>query len=269
MELEPDEWLHPLEGDGCIPILYQYIWRRRIHSIDSSHDIRIPSTVVFSHNFPKEWYMMSRKTGDVERRVGQDITNKAIIKDFCSGHRYEGSDGYIVAFYMSEVKSANGTSQTTVEFMDRKLLEVFLTQRADRGDGFLQKFIQPDGKHNVVIQATWTPIPAIQMVDKRANILSINDRRHPLYDRGVTYEGPPHYSREAFIAPHIQWQVKRQCREFVDHILFTDHVRVQRMVLYFKVDADSDLWLLWCGSMRISTVGKERPVNLGVEYIAK
>lgn len=59
-------------------------------------------------------------------------------------------------------------------------------------------------------------------------------------------------------------EVKRLCGRIVQHFYYTEHKFITRMVLYFKSDKRDRLWLLWCGSLRVSdrTSDSEMPVNL-------
>eukprot|EP01065_Artemidia_motanka_P030298 TRINITY_DN3630_c1_g2_i1.p1 TRINITY_DN3630_c1_g2~~TRINITY_DN3630_c1_g2_i1.p1 ORF type:complete len:750 (+),score=279.79 TRINITY_DN3630_c1_g2_i1:664-2913(+) len=152
--------------------------------------------------------------------------------------------------------------------MDHRGLKDFLYSRISRPDGVLQKFITPEGRHNEVVQAVWSPCGAVQLVTKRQNTHAHNDRRTSMHDRSVTFEGPTHLSREAFLAPHIQWLVKRQCGRFIMHFHSTEQVHIQRMVLHFKVDGDGELWLLWGSSVRIHRAGREHPLDLTNPYVS-
>eukprot|EP00659_Diplonema_papillatum_P023233 gene23233-35605_t len=257
---------HILEGDGCLPNFFYYLWKKRNTSVFACHNLKIPSTVVFSDGFPKEWIAVT-KQGDLERKVGKEIRSRDILRDMCHhGDRVVTEDGIIVAWYMFKLPKGD-KDQPAVAFFDRSMLGSFLYGRVVRRDGFLQKFIMPDGKRNVVIQAIWSPNPAAQVVVKRESVSGFHDRRHTMQERATTFEGPVYHSREAFVAPHIQWQVKQLCQDFVNHFQQTEHAAVQRMVLHFKTDAHCEVWLLWCSSIRIHSHGKSDPLDVGTEYI--
>eukprot|EP01063_Lacrimia_lanifica_P020794 TRINITY_DN28080_c0_g1_i1.p1 TRINITY_DN28080_c0_g1~~TRINITY_DN28080_c0_g1_i1.p1 ORF type:complete len:701 (+),score=268.18 TRINITY_DN28080_c0_g1_i1:80-2104(+) len=262
------EGTHLLEGDGCLPNFFHYVWKKRHNSVHAQHDLKVPSTVVYSDGFPKEWHVVT-KQGDLEMRIGKEIVLKDILKDMCThGGKMVTEDGMVVAWYMFKVLQEDGTYRPAVEYFDRRGLDLFLHGKVVRRDGFLQKFIFPESKRNVVLQAIWSPNPATQVIGKRENNLCFYDRRHTMAERVTTYEGPIHHSREAFVAPHIQWQLKQLCKEFVDHFLNTEHAAIQRMVLYFKVDGDSDVWVLWCSSVRIHAYGPKNPLDLCIEYMS-
>eukprot|EP00754_Rhynchopus_humris_P044682 Rhum_TRINITY_DN4325_c0_g1::Rhum_TRINITY_DN4325_c0_g1_i1::g.13907::m.13907 len=200
---------HSLEGNGCIPSFYHYVWKRRHNTVSTEHELKVPSTVVYSDGFPKEWYVVN-KQGEIDRRIGKDINTKEMLRDMCThGDKLISEDGCVVAWYVFKVPQVDGAHKPGVQYFDRKGLDHFLFGKTVRPDGFLQKFIPPDGKHNVVIQAIWSPNPAAQLVGKRENFYCFYDRRRTMVERVATFEGPIHYSREAFVAPHVQWQVKR------------------------------------------------------------
>ena len=51
-----------LEGDGVLPNLYYFLWCRKVTAAPGfGTDLRIPSTVIFEHNFPKAWYYINEK----------------------------------------------------------------------------------------------------------------------------------------------------------------------------------------------------------------
>ena len=99
--------------------------------------------------------------------------------------------------------------------------------------GILQRFVPPNGKQNLTIQAVWSP--HVTLVEKRQNVYGLCDKRFAIFERVVTYEGPTHFSRQAFVAPHIEAQIKGICDRFTEHFYNTEHMNISRMVLYFKV----------------------------------
>eukprot|EP00993_Chasmostoma_nieuportense_P007484 NODE_832_length_1823_cov_24.419811_g778_i0.p1 GENE.NODE_832_length_1823_cov_24.419811_g778_i0~~NODE_832_length_1823_cov_24.419811_g778_i0.p1 ORF type:complete len:557 (+),score=135.79 NODE_832_length_1823_cov_24.419811_g778_i0:59-1729(+) len=248
--------MHPLEGNGALVNMYYYLWKKKLNRIDAGLDIRIPTTIVYENNFPKGCYFWTKgrhEPNRLERKVGKEVHDvKFIYSQFCAAAKGQELD--IVASYLSSAEDAHGKNHTVVEYFNREELHEFLTKRSRRDQGILQKFVHPLGTHNVTIQAVWSP--HIMLVEKRENRFALRDRRYPLFQRAVTYDGPQHYSQEAFVAPHIESEIKSICNRFTDHFYQTEHVAIHRMVLYFKVDPNSELWLLWASSIRI--IGKER-----------
>ena len=190
----------------------------------------------------------------MERKLGRDIDSQAILADFdpsresrLFGESVCNSNSTIVATSYTTGDSADGVMQ--VEYLNRAELEDFLLKRTHRRDGFLQRWVWSAGKFNSVIQVIWAP--HLTLVSRRENKIPVHDRRYPLYDRGVTFEGPPFYSEEALVAPHIRYQVEAACKGMVQHLFVTHKIAVRRIVLYFKVDHHGDLWFLWSSSIRV------------------
>ena len=208
---------HPLEGDGTLINVYHHLWKKKANALSSGLNIKIPATVVYEHNFPKGWYSWSDKKEELERKVGKEIDTKAISREFSKKPKNDmWRDLDVVASYMSKVEDPEtGEEHSVVEYFDENELYDFLTKRARRDAGILQKFVTPNGKCNLTIQAVWSP--HVTLDEKRQNVHALTDKRFSIFERVVTYEGPTHYSRQAFVAPHIEDQIKKLCDSFTKH----------------------------------------------------
>lgn len=153
---------------------------------------------------------------------------------------------------------------TVVEYLNEPQLRDFLLRRTKREDGFLQRWVWPNGKHNNVIQAIWTP--HMCLVSRRTNQHAVRDGRESMYDRAVTFEGPSYLSGDSYVAPHVQWQVERFCADLVAYMFAEHHIPLRRMVLHFKVDWNSTVWFLWASSIRVQDKSQ---INLTVPYTAR
>lgn len=76
--------------------------------------------------------------------------------------------------------------------MDRAKFLEFLYDRQKPYDGILQKFIEPNTDHNHVLQMTWSP--KICLFERRLNNQPLRGKAS-YYERAVTYEGSPCYSK--------------------------------------------------------------------------
>uniref|UniRef100_A0A7S1HZ55 Uncharacterized protein n=2 Tax=Eutreptiella gymnastica TaxID=73025 RepID=A0A7S1HZ55_9EUGL len=240
-------------GDrGQLPNPYYYIWKKKVTDVHSPVDVKIPSTVIYEHDFPKAWYYYSKSKEETERRVGKEIDTASIVAEFtkkASGAAARDTD--IVAYWLTQ---SGGRGSVAAEFFDKEGLKDFLTKRKKRGHGILQKFVAPSGTNNATIQAIWTPY--VVLVEKRQNTLSLDDTRQDMASRCVTYEGPVHISRPSFVAPHIEWKVREVCRQLTAHMGNLEQgISLSQMTLYFRVSKDGDLWLLWCSELQ--TDGKD------------
>jgi hypothetical protein len=261
---------HPLEGDGVVTGFYNFLHKRHIKTMKACKDVLIPDTIVFDHNFPRGWYTSDLKSKEITKKQGKELDAASIAQGFC---KPPSPAVNIVASYMcsyEEDDKATGESVTvtSVEFFNEETLKDFVARKTKR-EGILQRFVAPKGLRNNVIQAVWSP--RVCMVQRRTNRGSIKDKiqceRDP-YPVAVTYEGPSHFSEEGTCAGHTTDQVKAMCSNIAMHFNATEHKFVTRMVLYFKVDEKDQLWLLWCGSLRVSDkdTPSQMPLNLAPKF---
>ncbi|CBZ29063.1 conserved hypothetical protein [Leishmania mexicana MHOM/GT/2001/U1103] len=256
---------HPLEGDDIVAGLYNILAKRNPKTMKACRGIRIPDTVVFEHNFPRGWYTTDMKAKEVVRKQGKDLDANTIEHGFTQD-LHDGSP--IAATYLCTMEHITDDGETEVntlvEVFTRDTLAAFLARKV-KPDGILQKFILPKGYQNSVIKVVWSP--RVCMVQRRTNKYRIFDRKRAECDPfsiTVTYDGPTFLSDEGSVSGNIAMEVKQLCGNIVQHFYYTEHKYITRMVLYFKGDQRDRLWLLWCGSLRVSdrTTPSEMPVNL-------
>ena len=137
-----------------------------------------------------------------------------------------------------------------IRYFDSKGLHDFLFSEEKLDDGCLQKFIQPKGAYNTMIQAAWSP--QMCLLERRVNVNPLRNGRIPLLQRTATYDGDEHLSqitpvRGTLLADRIQ----QLCLAMVNHIKVTSQNRqtISRMLLNFKCDADDNIWFLWCAPL--------------------
>jgi hypothetical protein len=260
---KPITWMknHTLEGDGVLTGFYNHLWKRN-KDFQSCKDVMCPDTIVYDHNFPRSWYTYDKKQKNLEKRQGRELDPNSIFEAFSKSK--DADVGILASYLYSYEDPTSGESVTSVEFFNEKGLLEFVNRKVKR-EGILQKFVIPKGIHNSVIQAVWSP--RICLVQRRMNVNPIKDKliteRDP-YSCAVTYEGPTHFSEESTCAVRTTSQIEAVCLSIVDHFANTEHKNITRMVVYFKVDHQDRLWLLWCGSLRVSDRQQpsQMPVNL-------
>uniref|UniRef100_A0A7S1MM46 Uncharacterized protein n=1 Tax=Neobodo designis TaxID=312471 RepID=A0A7S1MM46_NEODS len=261
---------HQLEGDGVVTGFYNFLHKRHTKTMKACKDVLIPDTIVFDHNFPRGWFTSDLKSKEITKKQGKELDAASIANSFC---KPPSPAVNVVATYMcsyeeEDPQTREAVTITSVEFFNEETLKEFVARKTKR-EGILQRFIAPKGLRNNVIQAIWSP--RLCMVQRRTNRGSIKDKiqceRDP-YPVAVTYEGPSHFSEESTCAAHTTDQVKAMCANIAQHFFATEHKYVTRMVLYFKVDERDQLWLLWCGSLRVSDKEQpsEMPLNLAPKF---
>ena len=248
---------------------------------------------MYKYRQPAYWYFMS-VDGSIKMKQQKNITNAKILEAFSKRKPGEDLSG-IVAYYISPVESDRGvTGKTTIEFFDIPGLHTFLYKRNKTDTGIVQRFIESKGEHNQVIRAVWTPnlclmerrlnnrapppLPATlaprrprasigQLPDASWVADRVTDRKIGMYERAVTYEGATHYSDSlALNGTVLPAAIQTVCASMVDHFCEAD-LRISRMVLHLKMDANDKLWVTWCSSMRIQDVPERvNPVNLGPSF---
>lgn len=260
---------HALEGDGLVTGFYNFLYKRNTKTMKPCKDVFIPDTIVFDHNFPRGWYTSDLKAKEISKKQGKELDAASIAAGFC---KPINPNVMIVASYMCsyEMETEHGETEmcTQVEFFNEETLKEFVARKEKR-EGILQRFMPPKGHRNSVIQAVWSP--RVCIVQRRTNVGSISDKvqaeKDP-YNIAVTYEGPSHFSEEGSCAAHTTIDIKNICSNIVSHFYATEHKYITRMVLYFKVDEKDQVWLLWCGSLRVSDrdAPSQMPLNLAPNF---
>merc|ERR1712100_647294 len=252
----------PPEGDGVVDSIYHYLWTKNTQ-LETCPNVVIPNTVVYKYRQPAYWYYSSSDQ-QMKMKRKSDMTNQRIYDSF---KKRKNPTCEVVAYYISTRENDEGIETTTMEYFDEAGLYDFLFNRQKEHNGIIQKFIDPKGKSNAIIRAIWSP--KLCLLEQRVNLKPINDGRYDIYDRCVTYEGAEHQSMNAPVRGiYLPSRLQTICDSIVDHVMRTSsqHYRISRMVLNFKLDHNNKLWLLWCSSMRLAAdkyaVKKPFPVNI-------
>eukprot|EP01006_Ploeotia_vitrea_P017697 TRINITY_DN48933_c0_g1_i1.p1 TRINITY_DN48933_c0_g1~~TRINITY_DN48933_c0_g1_i1.p1 ORF type:complete len:978 (+),score=58.43 TRINITY_DN48933_c0_g1_i1:105-3038(+) len=263
---------HPLVGDGLYTTsLYYYLWKRN-HNLKGCQAL-IPETVIFDGMMPRSWYLFDSKNAEIKKKGLREVSIGSIKREFSKPIRISDPSGNgkiehdIVAQYMYAAGyTEDGEEIITVEFLQKDDLENFLTKRPKKGTSMLQRFVPPKGPYNGLIQAIWSPF--IQTCERRFNVHKLTDYRWSKFERAVTYEGPFYYSKRAFCAPKLKKDVKSICEMVVHHVSETERKSISRMVLFFKVDPDDQVWLLWSNCLRVhdKLASTPTPMNLSQHY---
>ena len=161
---------------------------------------------------------------------------------------------------------AYNNAQCDIEYFDRDGLRRFLQEGRKNQTGILQRFIQPSGgTHNSLVQAIWTP--NVCLMERRQTKQSLHDTRFGLYERTVTFEGPDvHSISKPVRGTVLANKIKGMCNNIVCHVsevtaavpkrTWADATnssdKLASMVIFFKVDINDHIWLLFTSSLRLS-----------------
>jgi len=267
-----------LEGDGVNSRLFELLWKRDALS-DVSFSLRIPDTVIFKFNAPSVWYFTS-VDGTIKRKHKTKLNEEHIEKEFLK----RGSSSGIVAYFVTtctDDEDANrglaGTSEapTTMQYFDEAGLKDFLkNKQRQKGDGILQRFLEPSDGRNNMTRAMWSP--KVCLLERRVNRLALNDCRYDMYERAVTFEGHDFHSELTPVrGSSLAGKVHEIADSIVQHVaaVTNDRIKISRLALNFKVDHKDRMHLLFASSVRLGSLqlpaGSVSQVPLEVNTVLK
>lgn len=220
-----------------------------------------PLKVVLKLHQAQYWFFTSKVNGQILKKRKGNTNTKEIIEDW--GKRSKKHNCDLFAYTMHSEEEEAGThgihmegvvGKTTVEGHSLSSIKEFFKGRK-HSNGIVQRFVLPKGGRNTVIKAAWSP--SMCLVERRVNIHRVSDKRVPIGDRLVTFEGSEHLSESSPLAPAalLGRKVQFLCNSIAQHVLEVTrgHCRIASMVLHFKVDEDNKLWLLFCSSLRLAS----------------
>jgi len=254
---------------------FELIWRKDLLS-QQSITLRIPDTIVFKFNCPSVWYFTS-VDGTIKRKHKAKLDAEYILREFLKRPLACG----IVAYYVQtslDVDDAQrglvetGLAPTTIEYLnEEQLRELLFNRQMNRGDGLLQKFLEPPDARNNMIRAQWSP--KVCLIERRINRLNLNDTHYDMYERAVTFEGPDFHSEVTPVrGATLANKVDQIADAIIQHVagVTNDRVKITRLALNFKVDYRDRLHFLFASSVRLQ--GSSRPLEVNTrlqvpEYI--
>ncbi|OMJ80350.1 hypothetical protein SteCoe_15939 [Stentor coeruleus] len=238
------------DGDGLLDIIYQYIWTKTPQDT-GVRGFSIPDTIIYKYQQPRSWYFTSLD-GSIKKRAKDKLKIQHIEKSFLKNVSRSG----IVAWYLYiEAKTR------IVEFLNTDDFKHFLHYRKKAEEGILQKFIDPKGEKNTLIQMIWTP--QVCLFELRENLKDLYDVRYDIYERAVTFEGEEFHSTSRQIcSKELKSYMQTIINKLVEHInrVSLGRMPINRMVLHFKQSKNDTLWLIRSCSIRRSNDMISEPI---------
>eukprot|EP00741_Cyanophora_paradoxa_P018640 tig00021072_g17990.t1 len=255
--------LHHLgNADGVVDSIYHFLWMKNSEGM-SAPGVYIPDTVMYKYTQAAYWYFTSAQDDQIKIKNKGNTTNANIYRSFT---KREEATSEICAYYISSQEDEQtGKKFTSIEYLNQQTLHDFLFNREKENNGILQKFVDPKGDNNAIIQAVW--LPRFCLLERRVNKRKISDLKVNMYERAVTFEGTEYHSDSVPLnGTALARRIGMICNSMVNHIAAISNNRhqVSRMVLQFKLDEDDRVWLLWCSSLRLFNEGDpdEHTLNL-------
>ena len=208
---------HPLEMDGVVVELYNYLWQKDLSRDGEGMRAYIPDTVVFRNRVVANWYFTSRggrDAGMIKRKAKASISPEAIEEAFA---RKTEDEFDVVAVYMENPETPDGHavpgSMAVIEYLNHGQLRDLLFKRRKGVSALLQQFLQPKGGFNSVIRAVWSP--HLLQTERRTANKQLFDRRLDMLERCVTFDGPEHCSSVSQVKGHV---LPRQLQALCDDL---------------------------------------------------
>lgn len=242
--------------------VYALLWRDQTGG-RQFHACRIPDTVLYFDRQQPQWYFTSAKDGkSLLRKNRWNVTAEHICTAFLK-HSH-ASD--VLAYYVSEDVDVSGKPVVVVEYFDRESLVRFVSERVATGKvgrpGILQRFVDPKGSSNHLIQASWSP--SLCVIERKVNLNRLSDRYTHLYDRVVTFEGATHLAIDSPVtSPSLVGRIQSVCSDIARHIAMTagEVWNVRKLECYFKFDDQDQLYLLWVSNLETTPVYASKPLG--------
>jgi len=244
-----------IDEDNLYEILYHMLWHKDMFQPSANLPIFIPDTVLFRPGTPVAWYF-SDSEGVMKRKLEANLTIPNIMETFLKKKSKYGIVAYYI--YLSDtIKEDNNdpeqSDQTIIEYYDEPAFRKLLSNPHQLKKGILQRFIDPQGDKNSLIQCIWTK--RICMFNRRTNFRLLKDNNANIYEKFVTFEGPPHMSEaSALKGTALPVKLKQALDFIVSHISTAtfERYQVSKFVCYLKVDQQNRIWYLYSGFFRVS-----------------
>ena len=242
-----------------VAFVFEQLWKKRTTDANGEMiqptgcpGIRIPDTVVYKGGFPANWYFHSKQTGQLLKKKPENIFIPKIFEVFGAPNGL--CETHVVACFVGTHGSDKGPANSIV-YMDRKMLKDFLFAENMMREGFLQRFVSPNGvpydssARNSTIHATWSSYNCL--VEVRVNRVKLdegNSATAKVNASAATTDRVP-VSRVC----KLHGQIHKHCKAIAEHIRATtpDHTHPTNMTCYFKHGPKNSRWLLWVSSVSV------------------
>lgn len=255
-------------GAGYTEWLMFHIWRPDAASGRCCPNVALPETVICRWSRPFYWYFTS-ETGEILRKAKAKVSFDSVHKHFSKRLSRSG----LVAQYLAFGNNKDMTA--TVEFLAAEGFTDLMERRNKAMSAIIQLWVEPRHNYNSLIKVIWSP--QFCLIERKRNLLTLDDPEADFYDKLVTYEGLEHCSEtEAVASPSLVGSIQLACLSISEHIkkLTGGNVLITTMTLYFKEGSKGKLWLLLCTHLKLYDIHKARvkemsEVKLTIPEIAR
>lgn len=140
----------------------------------------------------------------------------------------------------------------TILYFNKTNLKEFLKNYKSYPSGVLQKWVCPFGPYNSILKISWTP--RVILFERKQNLKLLKESQYDPYERGVTFDGPEYYTNTIPIKCETTTSLMQKvCEKIRNHATESNQgkIEITSLTCYFKIDADNNLFLLYCSKMTI------------------
>ncbi|CAD8141628.1 unnamed protein product [Paramecium pentaurelia] len=227
----------------CTEWLFFHIWKKNPKTGHSCDGIFVADSVIYRWAQPYFRYF-TIQDGQVIRKTKERV----FIDQVESSFKQENTVAQLITSQMQNKQQ----EIITFEYLDYESFKIFLHQREKDLNLVLQKFIYPKNDQNSMIRVTWSP--QFCLVMRKTNINKMNDMKKTQVERVATFDGPEYLIQgDSINSPLLSADLEQLCVNIVKHILEVSggNIQIIRMVLYFKVDYENRIWLLFCTNIKV------------------
>ncbi|EGR32322.1 hypothetical protein IMG5_088100 [Ichthyophthirius multifiliis] len=176
--------------DQAIDNLYYLLWLKDSGLKDSSFVVKIPDTIIIKSNQIMNWFFSSKNNDGILVKKDYNLNHKNIFETFTRKISKSG----IVAYFIENIKTNSSENEIVIRYFTKEKFREFLfAEKEVIRSGILQKFIDPYGENQTLIQAIYSP--QLCIFSKRVNYRHLYDNSYDPYERLLTFDGAEMYSR--------------------------------------------------------------------------
>ncbi|CAD8047600.1 unnamed protein product [Paramecium sonneborni] len=238
----------------CTEWLFFHLWKKNPNSGHSCNGVFLADTVIYRWAQPYFRYFTAQN-GQIIRKTKERVFIEQVEQAFLQDNT--------VAVLMTSQAQSKQQEVINFEYFDKENFGNFLYQREKELNSILQKFIYPKSDHNSIIKVTWSP--QFCLINRKTNINNMNDYKKTLYERVSTFDGPEYLSvSDSISSPLLSSDLEQLCVNIVKHVqeVSGGNIQIIRMILYFKVDQDNRIWLMFCTGMKVKDKFSTHPEKL-------
>ncbi|CAK81880.1 unnamed protein product (macronuclear) [Paramecium tetraurelia] len=247
--------------EGAIETFYYYLWLQNDSIKQNKVEFHLPDTLIYRLGVIQAWYFTHNNEILVKKLENRTLPNieTAFLKDCendvcayfisCKPRR----DFYNTQETRGEFlqDQLNIDCRTSILYLNQQQFKTFIHNPNIHRNGILQKFTKPALPKENVIQAIWSQ--NLLLLSQRVNNIELTSNKFDVQEKCSTFNSPESYSKAYPVKSKV---ITTQIRRLINYIttricvVTYEKFRVNRAVLYCKLDYLQRINILYCTSLR-------------------